>query len=89
MADRVKFKEFAQVRKNNKTIAWPAGEYDYVPEMDPIIADGRAARVPPSEASVATPVEHVQGPSAPQHVQAAQATAPAPPILRIPKHGKG
>jgi len=112
MVDRVRFKEFAQVRKNNKTIAWPAGEYDYVPEMDPILADGRAVRVSPSTpvAAVSRPVEppvdgrpfrgsipraepadplvaHMQGTSAPPHVQAAQ-MAPAPP-LRLPKQGKG
>jgi hypothetical protein len=85
MVDRVRFREFAQVRKANKTIAWPAGEYDYVPEMDPILADGRALRVPPVEPLV----EHVQERRiAPLHVQAAQDAAPAPP-LRLQKQGKG
>ncbi len=62
MTDRVRFKEFAQVRKANKTIAWPAGEYDYVPEMAPILADGRAVRVTPPVAAVQQPVEpHADG----------------------------
>src|SRR5580704_12261670 len=44
---RVHFVEFRQIRRNDRTIKWLAGEtYDYDPDMEPMIKIGHARLVP-------------------------------------------
>ncbi len=52
---RVHFSEFRQIRRNDRTIKWLAGEtYDYDPDMEPMIKIGHARLVPEDAPDPAT-----------------------------------
>lgn len=53
---RVHFVEFRQIRRNDRTIKWFAGEtYDYDPDMEPMIKIGHARLVPDEPPAAAQP----------------------------------